>query len=46
VADDSVERLRELKSQRSLEGVFSELVLRADPERTARDIADVAALRA
>ena len=45
VADDSVERLRELKSQRSLEEVFSELVLRADPERTARDIADVVALR-
>ena len=45
VADDSVERLRELRSQRSLEQVFSELVLRADPERTARDIAEVVALR-
>jgi ABC-2 type transport system ATP-binding protein len=46
VADDSVERLRELRSQHSLEQVFSELVLRADPEGTARDIADVVALRA
>ena len=46
VADDSVERLRELRSQRSLEQVFGELVLRTDPEGTARAIADVAALRA
>jgi ABC-2 type transport system ATP-binding protein len=46
VADDSVERLRELRSQRSLEQVFSELVLRQDPEGTAREIAEVAALRA
>ena len=46
VADDSAERLRELRSQRSLEQVFSELVLRSDPEKTARDIADMAALRA
>jgi ABC-2 type transport system ATP-binding protein len=46
VADDSVERLRELRSQHSLEQVFSELVLRADPESTARDIAEVVALRA
>ena len=46
VADDSAERLRELRSQRSLEQVFSELVLRADPEQTARDIADMAAIRA
>ena len=46
VANDSVERLRELRSQRSLEQVFSELVLKADPEQTARDIADMAAIRA
>jgi len=46
VADDSAERLRELRSQRSLEQVFSELVLRSDPEKTARDIADMAALHA
>ena len=46
VANDSVERLRELRSLRSLEQVFSELVLRADPEQTARDIADMAAIRA
>jgi ABC-2 type transport system ATP-binding protein len=46
VADDSVERLRDLKSQSSLEQVFAELVLRTDPEETAREIADVAGLRA
>ena len=46
VANDSVERLRELRSQRSLEQVFSALVLKADPEQTARDIADMAAIRA
>jgi len=41
-----VERLRDLKERSSLEQVFSELVLRTDPEGTAREIADVAALRA
>jgi ABC-2 type transport system ATP-binding protein len=46
VADDSVEHLRDLKERSSLEQVFSELVLRTDPEGTAREIADVAALRA
>jgi ABC-2 type transport system ATP-binding protein len=46
VADDSVERLRDLRERSSLEQVFSELVLRTDPEGTAREIADVAALRA
>jgi len=40
------ERLRDLKERSSLEQVFSELVLRTDPEGTAREIADVAALRA
>jgi ABC-2 type transport system ATP-binding protein len=46
VADDSVEHLRDLKERSSLEQVFSELVLRTDPEGTAREIADVVALRA
>jgi ABC-2 type transport system ATP-binding protein len=41
VADDSVAKLRELMASSSLEEVFSQLVLRVDPERTARDIADV-----
>lgn len=45
VANDSVGRLRDLMARDSLEGVFAELVLQEDPERTARDIADVAALR-
>jgi len=45
VADDSVAHLRELLSRDSLEGVFKELVLKIDPETTANDIADVAALR-
>jgi ABC-2 type transport system ATP-binding protein len=46
VAHDSVERLRTLMSSASLEEVFAQLVLREDPSRVARDIADVAALRA
>jgi ABC-2 type transport system ATP-binding protein len=46
VADDSIERLRTLLSRSSLEGVFSELVIREDPEQLARDLADVAALSA
>ncbi len=41
VADDTVEALQRLMSRNSLEEVFSQLVLRADPERTAADIADV-----
>jgi len=41
VADDSVTKLRELLASSSLEQVFARLVLRQDPERTARDIADV-----
>jgi ABC-2 type transport system ATP-binding protein len=44
VADDSIERLRTLMARDSLEGVFSQLVIRDDPERLARDLADVAAL--
>lgn len=46
VADDSVDRLRALLSRSSLEGVFTELVIREDPERIARDLADVSALGA
>ena len=46
VADDSIERLRTLLSRTSLEGVFSELVIREDPEQLARSLADVSALRA
>src|SRR5688572_18647116 len=46
VADDSVERLQAVMSRTSLEGVFSQLVISEDPERMARDLADVAALGA
>jgi ABC-2 type transport system ATP-binding protein len=41
VADDSVTELRTLLASSSLEEVFAHLVLRHDPERIARDIADV-----
>jgi len=41
VADDSVANLENLMTSHSLEEVFAQLVLRDDPERTARDIADV-----
>jgi len=41
VADDSVSHLRGLLASGSLEEVFTNLVLRQDPERIARDIADV-----
>jgi ABC-2 type transport system ATP-binding protein len=43
VADDSVEHLRELMARDSLEDVFAQLVVREDPERVARDIADLVA---
>ncbi|MEO8681277.1 MAG: ABC transporter ATP-binding protein [Vicinamibacterales bacterium] len=46
VADDSIERLTTLLSRSSLEGVFSELVIRHDPEQMARDLAEVSALGA
>jgi len=36
-----VKQLRTLLASSSLEQVFAHLVLRQDPERTARDIADV-----
>jgi ABC-2 type transport system ATP-binding protein len=45
VADDSIAQLRLLSSSASLEAVFSQLVIRDDPEALARDLADVAALR-
>lgn len=41
VADDTVEALQRLAATGSLEEVFSQLVLRDDPERTAADIVDV-----
>ena len=41
VADDSVHQLRATLAGSSLEQVFAHLVLRQDPERIARDIADV-----
>ncbi|MDP2321007.1 MAG: ABC transporter ATP-binding protein [Acidobacteriota bacterium] len=44
VADDSIERLRTLMSRSSLEGVFSQLVIREDPEGLARELADLSAL--
>jgi ABC-2 type transport system ATP-binding protein len=43
VANDSVDHLQALLSQSNLEGVFSQLVMRVDPEQIARDLADVAA---
>lgn len=46
VADDSIERLRTLMSSSSLEGVFSQLVIRDDPEKMAADLADVSAMSA
>jgi len=41
VADDSVASLRKLMTSASLEEVFAQLVMHDDPERTARDIAEV-----
>jgi ABC-2 type transport system ATP-binding protein len=41
VAHDSVEHLRETLARGSLEEVFAQLVVREDPERVARDIAQV-----
>jgi len=43
VAHDSVEHLRETLSRDSLEAVFAQLVVKEDPEQTARDIAEVMA---
>ncbi len=44
VAGDSIERLRALMSRSSLEGVFSQLVIKEDPEALARELADLSAL--
>lgn len=46
VADDSVSRLRDLMTGHSLEEVFTQLVLPADPERTASAIVEVVTARA
>jgi ABC-2 type transport system ATP-binding protein len=46
VANDSVEHLRTLLAQASLADVFAQLVLQKDPERTARDIAEVVGVHA
>lgn len=46
VADDSVDRLRELLSRSSLEGVFTKLAVTQNPELIARDLADVTMARA
>jgi ABC-2 type transport system ATP-binding protein len=44
VANDSIVRLRTLLSQSSLEGVFSELVIRENPELLAKDLAELSAM--
>jgi ABC-2 type transport system ATP-binding protein len=44
VADDSIDRLRVLSASKSLEGAFSHLVIREDPESLARNLADVSAM--
>ena len=44
VAHESIDYLRNLVASNSLEGVLSRLLLRMDPERRARDIAEVVAL--
>jgi ABC-2 type transport system ATP-binding protein len=46
VADDSVDHLQTLMARSSLEGVFSKLVMRIDPELVAKDLAETAALGA
>src|SRR5687768_15896801 len=46
VADDSIERLRTLLSRSSLEGVFSQLVIREDPDELAHRLIDVSVLSA
>jgi len=46
VADDSVERLRTAMASDTLEEVVTHLMLRQDPETTARDIVDVVTTRA
>jgi hypothetical protein len=41
VANDSVERLRDLMALPSLEDIFAQLVLQEDTEKTAREIVSV-----
>ena len=43
VANDRVDRLRDLMALDSLERVFTELVIREDPDRTARDVVELIA---
>jgi len=45
VADDSVERLRDVMALASLEEVFSQLVEQRDPEGTAKEIVEVVSQR-
>jgi ABC-2 type transport system ATP-binding protein len=45
VAHDSVQHLREALSRDSLEDVFTDLVMQDNPERLAREIAEIAAMR-
>jgi ABC-2 type transport system ATP-binding protein len=41
VADDSIERLRTLMEQPTLEGIFSQLAVEQDTEAISREIADL-----
>ncbi len=41
VADDTIERLRSLMEQPTLEGIFSQLAVEQDTESTARQIAEL-----
>jgi len=46
VANDSIERLRDLMSLPSLEEIFAQLVMQEDTEQIARDMVEAARLRA
>ena len=41
VADDSIEQLRSLMEQPTLEGIFSQLAVEDDPRAVSRQIADL-----
>jgi ABC-2 type transport system ATP-binding protein len=45
VADDSIERLRNLMALPTLEGIFSQLAVKQDPAAVSRQIADIIAWR-
>ena len=45
VADDSIERLRELMSLPTLEEIFSQLAVEQDTEAVSREFADLIRLR-